>query len=176
MNSKVSTREMVLSAILISVGLILPIIFHSFGIAGQIFLPMHIPILIGAMLLPPVLALTIGIITPILSSLLTGMPVLFPIAIIMVAELGTYGFIGSVMVRKFNLSNLVSLIIAMILGRISAGLMVAILAKFFSINLNPIIYVKTAIVTGIPGIVLQIVIVPTLAYSINQFYRLAVRK
>lgn len=61
--------------------------FHLIGMTGPITLPMHIPVLIGGLLLSP-LALLLGIVTPVVSSLLTGMPVIYPMAIIMAFELG----------------------------------------------------------------------------------------
>lgn len=170
MKTKISTKELVLCAFLLCLGLILPMLFHSFGIAGQIFLPMHIPILLGGLLLPPVLALSLGIITPIISSALTGMPVMFPMAIIMVVELGTYGFVSSILLKKFKLPMIVALIISMIVGRVFAGFTVAILAKLFGLNMNPVIYIKGAVITGIPGIIIQIIIIPILASAVKKYY------
>lgn len=46
MNNKITTKEIVLGGLLLATGLILPMIFHLFGLTGQIALPMHIPVLI----------------------------------------------------------------------------------------------------------------------------------
>ena len=81
---------------------------------------MHIPVFIGGILLAPELAILVGFLTPLLSSLLTGMPILFPIAIIMMFELGTYGFIVSKLTRKYKLTIIITIIIAMICGRVIA--------------------------------------------------------
>lgn len=169
MNNK--TRELVIGGLLLATGILLPMVFHMFGMTGPIVLPMHIPVLIGGFLLSPILALFLGIITPIISGLLTGMPVMFPMSIIMACELGIYGLVASLATRKLKLSPLIALIISMIFGRIAAALAVAVLVQLFGIKMNPIVYIKGAIITGIPGILIQIVIIPSLIYAINAYMK-----
>lgn len=162
-------RNLVIGGLLLALGLIIPYIFHSTGIAGNIFLPMHIPVLLGGFLLPPHIALLLGILTPIINSLITGMPILFPIAIIMAFELGTYGLLASLLYMKLRLPTVFALILSMVGGRIIAGLVVFILAIFFAIPLEPITYVIGAITTGIPGIVIQLVLIPILIHGIARY-------
>ncbi len=171
MNRNSTTKEIVLSGLLLASGLILPSIFHSFGMTGPIVLPMHIPVLIGGFLLSPHLALILGIITPILSGLLTGMPVMFPMAVIMAVELGVYGLTASVATRKFNLSVIPSLIISMITGRIAAGITVAALVQLFGVKLDPVLFVKGAVVTGIPGIIIQLIFIPALIFALKKYMK-----
>lgn len=166
---KITTRELVLSGLLLAAGLILPMIFHMFSMTGPVFLPMHIPVLIGGLLLPPSLAIPLGIITPLLSSTLTGMPVAFPMAPIMAVELGVYGLSASIATRKLKLNSVLALIIAMVDGRIAAGLAVAVLVKLFGVNMNPIMFVKGAIVTGLPGLIIQLIFIPALIYALKSF-------
>lgn len=169
MNNK--TKELVIGGLLLATGILLPMIFHMFGMTGPIALPMHIPVLIGGFLLSPALALSLGIITPVISGLLTGMPVMFPMSIIMAFELGTYGLVASLATRKLRLSPLPALIISMIFGRIAAAISVALLVQLFGVKMNPIIYIKGAIITGIPGIIIQIIIIPSLIYAINAYMK-----
>lgn len=171
MNRKVTTKELVLSGLLLATGILLPMVFHMFGMTGPIALPMHIPVLIGGFLLPPQLALALGIITPITSGLLTGMPVMFPMSIIMAVELGIYGLTASIATRKFNLSSIPSLIISMITGRIGAGITVAVLIQLFAVKMNPIMYVKGGVVTGLPGIIIQLIFIPSLVYAIKRYMK-----
>lgn len=163
------TREIVIGGLLLAAGILVPMVFHMFGATGPIALPMHIPVLIGGFLLSPTLALLLGIITPIVSGILTGMPVMFPMSIIMAFELGVYGLVASLATRKLKLSPLPALIIAMIIGRISAAISVALLVQLFGVKMNPIVYIKGAIVTGIPGIIIQLILIPSLIYAINSF-------
>lgn len=162
------TKELVLAGLFIAFGYVLPMIFHMFSMGGPTFLPMHIPILIAGLILSPKIALIIGIITPIFSSFFTGMPPLYPMLPIMVVELAVYGFIAALCVQKFNLNYYISLIIAMLVGRIGAGLVVAVLAVGFNLNMHPINYVLGAIITGIPGILIQLVVIPPLVYVIKM--------
>ena len=171
MNKKIETKSIALSGLLLSMGILLPIIFHIFGMTGPIVLPMHIPVLLGGFLLPTNMALLLGIITPILSGMLTGMPVMFPMAVIMAFELGMYGFTASIATRKFNISILPALLISMISGRITAGLVVALLTQFFGVKMNPIIFLKEAVITGIPGIIIQLIFIPSLVYAIRTFIK-----
>jgi len=163
------TKELVKSGLLLAIGILLPMVFHIFSMTGPIFLPMHIPVLIGGFLLSPTLALVLGIITPLISSVLTGMPVIFPMGPIMAIELGTYGLIASLTYRKLKLSVIPSLIIAMLAGRIAAGLTVTVLVQLFSVKMNPITFVQGAVLTGIPGIIIQIVLIPSLIYALRHY-------
>ena len=104
--------------------------------------------------------------------MLTGMPVMFPMAVIMAFELGIYGLAASLAVRKFNLSVIPSLIVSMIAGRIAAGLTVAILVELFGVKMNPLIYIKGAIITGIPGIIIQLIFIPALVYAIKSYVKI----
>lgn len=171
MNRKVTTREIILGGLLLASGILLPMLFHMFGMTGPIALPMHIPVLIGGFLLPWQMALALGIITPVVSGVLTGMPVMFPMAVIMAFELGTYGLAASLASRKFNLKPIIALIISMIAGRISAGLAVAALVQLFGVKMNPLMFVKGAIITGVPGIIIQLIFIPSVVYAIRAFIK-----
>ena len=171
MNKKFATKEIVLGGLLLASGIILPMAFRMFGMTGPIALPMHIPVFIGGFLLSPYLALLLGIITPFISGLLMGMPVLFPMVIIMAFELDTYGFTASLLTTRLKLTAIPSLIISMIACRIAAGLTVAVLVQLFSIKMNPFIYVKGAIITGLPRIIIQLIFIPSLIFAINKYLK-----
>ncbi len=171
MSRKFTTRDLVFTGALIALGLVTPMAFHLFGGTGPVFLPMHIPVLIGGFILPPFLALLLGMVTPLVSSVLTGMPVLFPMGVIMFFELGIYGLAASLAYRKLKLPSISSLIIAMIAGRVAAGAVVFILSAGFGVQMNAIAFVKGAVVTGLPGIAVQIILIPSLVYALNKISR-----
>lgn len=173
MNRKITTKELVLSGLLLATGIILPMIFHMFSLTGPIALPMHIPVLIGGFLLPIPLALALGIITPVLSGMLTGMPVMFPMGVIMAVELGIYSLTASLATRKLKLSVIPSLAISMISGRIAAGFAVAVLVQLFGVKMNPVMFVKGAVVTGLPGIIIQLLFIPALIHAIKYYTKRA---
>ena len=174
MNKSFNVRELILAGLAIAIGILLPMLFHSLGLGGPVFLPMHIPVIIFGAFLSPILALLVGMLTPLLSALITGMPVLFPIAPIMIVELGIYGLMMSLLLyRKKDVSItrfIISLLIAMAAGRAAAGIVVFLLVNLAGAKLpaNPLIFLKGAIVTGIPGLIIQIIILPLLYLVIKK--------
>lgn len=169
MNERNNTKRLVIAGLLLAIGIIVPTIFHTTGLPGTTFLPMHIPVLIGGFLLPPHLAALLGMLTPVLNFLITGMPVLFSMVVIMIFELGTYGFVASILYRKLKIPSIISLIFSMIVGRIMVGVVVFILAAFFSIQLDPMTFIIGGVTTGLPGVIIQLVLIPTLIYSIVKY-------
>lgn len=172
---KKSVREIVLSGLFIALGLILPMVFHVFG-AGSTFLPMHIPVLLAGFAVSVPFAIAVGVITPVLSSVLTGMPPAFPVLPYMMFELAAYGTVTSFLYRKLNLNVYVSLVCSMIAGRIVSAVVVWVLATFFVTKLpGPIVFITGAIAQGIPGIIIQIIFIPAIIFSLNKS-RLIVRE
>jgi hypothetical protein len=163
-----NTRQMILAGFFMAIGLLIPAIFHMLGGAGPIFLPMHIPVLIAGFFLSPFYAAMVGLITPLLSSALTGMPVFYPILPIMMGELMTYGLVVS-WLSQGRMKNIWGrLIAAMIAGRMVAGLIVFVLATGFGLKMKPLIYLQGAIITGLPGLVIQILLIPALVILIQN--------
>jgi riboflavin transporter FmnP len=166
---KITTKKLVTASMLLAIGVIIPSIFHLTGLPGQMLLPMHIPVLIGGFLLPPSLAILLGMLTPLLNSVITGMPVLFPIAIIMIFELGAYALVASLLYRVLKVPSLLALIISMVVGRIIAGVTIFVLSAFFTLPLDPVLFVRGAVIAGFPGIIIQIILVPSLVYAIVKY-------
>jgi niacin transporter len=138
-------------------------VFHSlFGAAGgRTLLPMHYAVLLGGLLLGPVAGTFLGIATPVLSTLMTGMPA---VAILppMVVELTVYGLVAGVGRRHWRLVPIWSLLLAMVAGRIALGLAVALLGPLIGLKAEPVAYVLAGVVTGLPGIAVQVVVIPLL--------------
>jgi uncharacterized membrane protein len=156
------TKQLILSGIFIALGLIIPPVFHSFAM-GAVLLPMHIPVLLSSFLLSPFFAFLVGALTPLLSSLLTGMPPFFPIAVQMTFELATYGLSISYLYHKCHKPLFFSLLSGMLAGRLSAGLvnfllLTEFLNKVFSLN----VFLMASFVTSLPGIILQLILIPIL--------------
>jgi hypothetical protein len=61
-----------------------------------------------------------------------------------------------------KLAVLWSLLIAMVAGRIALGLAVALLGPSIGLKAEPVAYVLGGIVTGLPGIAVQVVVIPLL--------------
>ncbi len=162
------TQQLIMAGLLLALGIILPIVFHAFSLGGPVFLPMHIPVIIAGFTLSPIFAVLVGVLTPTLSSIFTGMPPMYPILPIMVVELGVYALSISLLQSKFKLNTVLTLIIGMVLGRIAAGLTVMSMVSLVGLKMKPIMFVKGAITTGVPGLVLQLLIIPVIVIALKR--------
>lgn len=160
---------------LLALGIILPFsTAHGLGIPGTVLLPMHIPVLLIGLFCGPVYGAACGILIPVLSSILTNMPSFFPMLPIMSGELFTYGLISGLLytktpLKKMKLGIYPALIAAMICGRIVYGLIFWILTAAFS-EIKAL-SVWAAITTGLPGIIIQLILIPSLVIAVQQSYK-----
>jgi niacin transporter len=155
------SRKITYTALFLAFGVIVPQIFHLFGGAGPIFLPMHIPVLLAGFYLGGIPGALIGFLSPLFSSFLTGMPVI-PILYFMMVEVTVYGFASGYFYKKLNMNIYVSLILSMILGRVFLAAAVFMLQPLLGLNLSPTGYLIGALTSGIPGMAIQLIFVPTL--------------
>lgn len=162
---------LVLSSLMIALGIVLPFLTGSNPQLGSIFLLMHIPALLTGLILGPRYGLMVGLVTPLLRSLLVQAPPLYPIALTMTFELGAYGFfigLAKKYLPKQDLYVILSLIISMLLGRAVWGLAAAVFYPLAGFNFSLDIFIKAAFVTGLPGIGIQLVVVPLLYFSLKK--------
>ena len=95
MNQK--TKDLVFAALCVALGLIVPQVFHLIPFVGAVpnlggvFLPMHIPVLLCGFLCGWKYGAVCGAVVPFLSSIATGMPVMWPQGVSMIFELAVYG-------------------------------------------------------------------------------------
>lgn len=168
---KNSVYRLTIGGLLLATGIIVPRIFHMFGTPslGRVFLPMHITIFIAGIYLGPYYGLIIGFITPLINSLF-GMPI-YPQNIIMAFELAAYGLFAGLFMYLLNKRNMakpikvyISLIMSMILGRIVNGFVLLIMARLLGMNVPAPLSVLGATLTGMPGIIIQLFLVPGIVY------------
>ncbi|MCK4427130.1 MAG: ECF transporter S component [candidate division Zixibacteria bacterium] len=162
---KLSTKEITLTALFVTLGVILPIVFHQFAPAGRIFLPMHIPVFLAGIFVGPVGGLIVGLVCPTLSFLLTGMPPPYAVPL-MSMELPVYGVSIGILIRLIKLPIL-SLLISMILGRLTFAFGLFILGRFLSLPYGVEAFVKVSIITGLPGIAIQLILIPLLMETVQ---------
>lgn len=162
-------KKLVITAVCIALCVVLPMVFHSFPNGGSIFLPMHIPVLLCGMMCSWPYGLVCGLLGPALSSLLTGMP---PAAMLpsMMVECGVYGCVSGLMMclvrtKKLYLDLYISMVTAMLAGRVVAGLAKSLI---FTPGVAPFAWVTTSLVEGVPGIAIQLVLLPTLVFALMK--------
>jgi len=168
MRNSISVRQIVISGLFITMGLILPVIFHFFGL-GSTFLPMHIPVLISGFILQAHYSVLVGAMTPLLSSVITGMPPIFPVMPYMVFELAVYAVSVSFLSQKLLFNSYLTLICSMISGRIAAGIAVWVMTGLFEAKLpDPFVFFVSTVSSGIPGIVIQLLIIPPIVIVLKK--------
>ena len=165
---KFKTKKLVLTSLFLALGLILPYFFHTLGLAGPVFLPMHIPVLIGAMLLGPRYGVILGLFVPLLSSMLTGMPILYPVAISMAFELATYGLVSGYLYKTKRVNVYISLIIAMILGRVVSGVSMYYLLSFVEKPFILKMFLVGVFIKAVWGITIQLLFIPVLVKYLKK--------
>ena len=165
-----NTKKMIITALFVALGIVLPIAFHSVPNAGNVFLPMHIPILMCGVICGFPYGLACGIAAPLLSSLLIGMPpaVLLPS---MLCELAAYGTVASLLMLFIRIKNsyakvYLTLIGAMLSGRVIFGILNALV--FRAGNYSMQIWVVAAFITALPGIAIQILLIPAVVFTLQK--------
>lgn len=170
MRASKRVRKLVVAALLIAVGLVIPQLFHGIPQGGNIFLPMHIPVLLAGFVLGPVYGLCIGAVLPLVSSLALGMPSLARLPF-MVGELAAYGLFAGLLYRRLRQVKggiLLTLVTAMVAGRAVYALLLAGATYLLHIECGGVIAVVTATVTGVPGLIIQLILIPTLVYALKR--------
>ncbi len=169
--SNVSARRLTLSAMLLAIGLLLPFLTGQIQGIGNMLCPMHLPVLLCGLVCGPAWGLAVGAVLPLLRSFLFGMPPLMPTAAAMAFELAAYGFFSGLLRGKLpkTLPMLfVSLIGAMLLGRVVWGAASLVLYGFAAKSFTWQIFVTSGFVNAIPGIILQLVVIPPVVTALEK--------
>lgn len=165
------TKKLVLSAFLMALGIVLPFLTGQLQQIGNMLLPMHIPVLLCGFICGWQYGLAVGFITPILRSALFGMPPLMPTAAAMAVELAVYGLVTGLLYRKLPKKThylYVSLLCAMIAGRVAWGIVGIPLYGMAGNGFSVQIFLSGALLNAIPGIILQIVLIPIIMMALTR--------
>lgn len=149
-------RERIFAALMGALAVALPQVFHLVGL-GATFLPMHLPILLAGFVARAGLAASVGLLAPLLSFLIVGMPPA-PLLPVMMVELAVLGGAAALLHRRLRLPVWVALP-----GAIAArvGVSFALLSLLGDLLRLPRFESAAAwLLTGTPGVLLQLVAVP----------------
>lgn len=181
-NKTFNTLNVVTTAMLAAVAVILASVFHAFGdmTISSLFSPMHFPVLLCGILCGPYLGLICGVVTPLISFLSTGgaRPP-FPAGLIpMIAELAVYGFLTGLMRWVFTknpktnkFSSVLALVIAMVAGRLINAVVGAIVLAIASGNPLLVTFAQKFIgnfTSTWAGIILQLVLIPAILFALQK--------
>ncbi|MEG1996372.1 MAG: ECF transporter S component [Oscillospiraceae bacterium] len=178
----IKTKRLIVSAICLAGCMLLPFVSGQIPEIGRMLSPMHLPVLICGFVCGWQYGLALGAIAPILRFFIFGMPVLFPVGLAMTFELATYGLFTGLLYQLFPKSKLVyeknslnhlspkekpsyafiylNLLLSMIAGRLVWGLAMTIISGVSTVPFSVHIFITSAVITAIPAIILQFIIVP----------------
>ena len=164
-------KRMVLAALFIAIGMILPFVTAQVPSIGRMLLPMHIPVLLSGFVVGWPYGLAIGLILPLFRSFLLGMPPLFPTALAMTFELGAYGFLTGFLYEYLPKKSgyiYTNLIVSMLGGRLVWGVVSLFLYGLNNQTFSWQLFMGGAFLNAVPGIVLQILVVPVIVIALER--------
>lgn len=164
-------KKVSLCAICTALCYVLPPAFHAVGL-GSVFSPMHLPVLLCGLLCSWPYGLLCGLVGPVLSSLLSGMP---PAAMLihMIPELCVYGLAAGLGMKWVRTGRLVadlylSLVPAMLLGRVAGGLVRSLVYLSTAQSYSIALWAGAYLVETLPGTLLQLIALPVLVLTLEK--------
>ncbi|HWR23869.1 MAG TPA: ECF transporter S component [Feifaniaceae bacterium] len=165
-----AAKTLIITAMCIALCVVLPLLFHSIPNAGNIFLPMHIPVLLCGLICGIPYGLVCGLLGPLLSSVLTGMP---PMAYLpgMLIELAVYGMASGLVMKLVHTPKpyadlYISLVAAMAAGRIVGGLMSALI--FAADSYSFAAWAAGYFINCWPGLIIQLALIPSIVFALEK--------
>lgn len=165
-------RRLILAAMFLALALALPFLTGQIPQVGSALCPMHIPVLLCGFFCGPWYALAVGLVAPLLRFALFGMPPLMPTGIAMCFELATYGVVSGLLYKLLpgkKVFTYVTLIAAMLAGRIIWGIARVILAGLAQSEFAWTAFLSGAFVNAVPGIILHILLIPVLVIALKRY-------
>lgn len=169
---KIHIRNLALTGLFMSIGLVLPFLTGQIPEIGNMLLPMHIPVFLCALICGWQYGLPMAFVLPLLRSLIFGMPPLYPTALSMAFELATYALVAGLLYGLAKKQNILtvyySIIVAMIAGRLVWG---AAQATFLGIGGKPFTFsafLSGALLNAIPGIIIQLILIPAVLFALDR--------
>ena len=173
-------KKLVLSAMFMAIGLVLPFITGEIQQIGSMLLPMHIPGLFCGLICGWQYGAVVGFVLPLLRYVLFGMPPIFPTGVSMSFELAVYGAVIGLIMQQLSKRNTtdsgknyvrnlyLALIGAMLAGRIVWGLVRFILARATMQPFTMEMFMAGAFLTAIPGIIVQLILIPGIMAALKR--------
>lgn len=168
---KKAIKKLAVVALLLAIGLVLPFFTMQIKQIGKMLLPMHIPVILCGFLCGYKYGAILGAVLPILRSLLFSMPQFYPNAVGMMFELAIYGLVTGLLYAKLKDKKggiIITLIGAMLSGRIVWGLIRGILSVAAGGAFTLELFMAGAFVEALPGIILQIVLIPIIVLALKK--------
>ncbi len=173
-------QKLVLTALFLSLGFVLPFLTGQIPQIGKMLLPMHIPVLLCGLICGPQYGLVIGFVLPLMRSLIFSQPLFYPTAIAMAFELAAYGFLIGFFYNRAKWQCIRSLyrsmFLSMIGGRLVWGIVQMVLLGVGKNGFTFSMFLSGAILTAIPGIIIQLVLIPVIMLALDRTHLVPFRK
>lgn len=166
-----NTRTLTLAAMFLALAFVLPFLTGQIPQIGSMLCPMHIPVLLCGFICGWPWGLVVGFLAPLLRSVTLGMPPLFPTAFCMAFELAAYGAASGLLHKFFHKNKwniYISLIIAMIAGRLVWGSVMFICMSLTGGSFGFSAFLAGAVTNALPGIILQLILIPILVMVLEK--------
>lgn len=166
------SKNLVLPALFLAIGLVLPFFTGQIPQIGQMLLPMHIPVLLCGLICGWQQGAVIGFVLPLLRSALFGAPAFYPMATGMAFELMTYGLVAGLLYSRSRWQCLRALyrclLAAMVAGRLVWGVVQSLQLGLSGSGFTMEMFLAGALFNAIPGILLQLVLIPALMVALHR--------
>lgn len=166
--------KLTLAAMFLAVALILPFLTGQIQPIAKKFCLMHIPVLLCGFFCGPWYAMMVGTVAPLLRFVMFSMPPVMPTGLAMSFELAAYGFLAGWLYRILPRKRIfiyVSLLLAMLGGRIIWGIVSLFLYGTQNSPFTWNLFMADAFGDALPGIILQIVLIPVLVMAVNRILK-----
>ena len=154
---KHNTKKLVLSGLFLAIGLVLPFLTGQIPEIGNMISPMHFPVLLcGFICGAPYGALV---------------PPLYPVGLAMAFEMATYGLVSGLVYSRVqhNIKGIyLSLVPAMVVGRIVWGIAQVILMGLSGGSFTFQAFIAGALINAVPAIVLQLILIPLIIAALQK--------
>lgn len=171
MKKTFSVKNLAFAALFLAICMVLPFLTGQIPEIGNALSPMHIPVLLCGFVCGWQYGLIIGFIAPLLRFLLFGMPPIFPTGLAMSFELAAYGVLSAIIYRALDkkvINIYISLVGAMIGGRLVWGIVQFVLSKAVGFEFTLETFLAGAFITAIPGIICHIVLIPIIVLALRK--------
>lgn len=168
-------KNLTLAAFFLALGQVLPFLTGQIPQIGSMLLPMHYPILLCGFICGWKYGALVGFICPLLRSVLFGMPPMYPTAIAMAFELCGYGLLSGFIFSRFKEKNLLSILIslvgAMLGGRIIWGLAQMVLLGVQGNSFTGAAFIAGAFGNALIGIIIQLILIPLIVSAVLKLQK-----
>ena len=167
-------KKITLSAMFLALALVMPFLTGQIPQMGSMLCPMHIPVLLCGFFCGGPWGLIVGLLAPMLRSVIFGMPPMFPTAVCMAVELATYGLVAGTLHNKLprvKWNVFASLITAMLVGRVVWGVAMLLCMGLDTTKFGFTAFITASVINAVPGIIVQLVLIPVIVMSLERFVK-----